>query len=93
MLSSEAITWIKNCTEKYYPKDQMEASLLALSQFLDLTDESNRSLAKIMESMRTATDQQKPLCLREFVDIERFMKDLLKFMPADDQETLCLSSR
>lgn len=80
MLSSETVVWIEERVKNIYPKNKLEASLQALSQFLDLTDDNNRSIATIMEGMRNATDQQKPLLLREFADIERFMKDLLKLV-------------
>lgn len=83
MLSPETISWIEASVKNIYPENKLEASLQALSQFLDLTDDNSRSIATFMEGMRTATDQQKPLLLREFVDIERFMKALLNLVQPD----------
>lgn len=83
MLNTETAAWIVANVRNVYPDNSRDTALQALSYFLDLTSGDDRPMEACIQAMSQANDLQKQLQMKEFTDIERFMKDLLKQVSPD----------
>ena len=83
MLNTETAAWIVANVRNVYPDNSRDTALQALSYFLDLTSGDDRPMEACIQAMSQANDMQKQLQMKEFTDIERFMKDLLKQVSPD----------
>lgn len=82
MLSEDMIFWIKNSVKKTFREADLDEAVEALCQFLDL-DEDALNLETSFVEMAEATDLQKPHRIKNFSDIERFMKKLCTIVKPD----------
>lgn len=82
MLRDEVCAWILHTVAEDYKKEDIDAALEAFQLFLELSGGVIDEEAAITE-MAEASDMEKPLRLRNFTDIERFMKDLCEIVHPD----------
>ena len=87
MLRDEVCAWIIHTISEDYKKEDIDVSLQAFRLFLEIDEGVMDEEAAITE-MAEASDMEKPLRIRNFTDIERFMKDLCDIVHPDllDQE-------
>ena len=79
MLENEILSWISQTVSGCYQKSKIDISLQALEQVLEMDPEPPLFSTHI-RNMTNAADLAKVDMLKEFTDIERFMKVLCKII-------------
>lgn len=86
MLRDEVVAWIMNMVQEAYSMagrtSEIDASIQALKLFLELEENAISEEMAITE-MADASDMTKPLRIKNFTDIERFMKILCEIVKPD----------
>lgn len=80
MLNSRTVTWIIENVSGEYVQSELDTSICALDLFLEFDKDNPRDFTTIIEDMATANDREKPLQVKNFTDIERFMKILYELL-------------
>ena len=79
MLKNNITTWIIHNVSGYYRQAELEVSLQAFDQFLEMDNELP-SIYGVIEDMAQASDMEKVNFLKNFTNIERFTKMLFRLI-------------
>ncbi|MCM1187942.1 MAG: NACHT domain-containing protein [bacterium] len=82
MLRDEVSAWVIHTVSGSFRREAIDAAVQALNLFLDI-DENIISEEKAITEMAEASDLEKPQRIRNFSDIERFMKSLCEIVDPD----------